>query len=313
MREMTITKNDAGQRLDRFLQKAVPALPGTLAQKYIRLKRIKVDGKRTERSYRLNEGDTIQLYIGDEFFEAVADSALYRSITEPNLSVCYEDAHVLIVNKEPGILCHSSTDPQEITLVDQVKAYLYQSGAWNPEMEQSFAPALSNRLDRNTGGLVIAGKTAAAQRILNDKIRLGEVDKYYLLAVHGRPAPSSGRIEGHLVKDREQNIVHVAAAHEVAAKSAVLEYETLETRGKVSLVECKLITGRSHQIRVQMASLGTPLLGDRKYGGGDSEPYQALWAYRLVFTFVSDAGELAYLDGQEFRSGDVPFVARLFG
>jgi len=312
MREMTITKNDAGQRLDRFLQKAIPALPGTLAQKYIRLKRIKVDGKRTERSYRLCEGDTIQLYISDEFFETAADTALYRTIKQPILSVCYEDEHILIVNKPPGILCHSSTDPQEVTLVDQVKAYLYQSGAWNPAAEQSFVPALSNRLDRNTGGLVIAAKTAVAQRILNEKIRTGEIDKYYLLAVHGRPIPASGRIEGHLVKDRAQNIVHTAEAYETDAKSAILEYQTLETRDNISLIECKLITGRSHQIRVQMASLGTPLLGDRKYGGRDTEPYQALWAYKLRFAFTTDASDLAYLNGQEFHSEDAPFVTRWF-
>lgn len=312
MREITITKNDAGQRLDRFLQKALPALPGTLAQKYIRLKRIKVDGKRSERGYRLSEGDTIQLYIGDEFFETSPDKALYRTITKPALDLCYEDEHILLINKTPGILCHSSTDPREITLVDRVKAYLYQSGAWNPETEQSFTPALSNRLDRNTGGLVIAAKTAPARRILNEKLRIGEIDKYYLLAVCGRPAPDSGRIEGHLVKDRASNVVSIAEAHETDAKSAVLEYQTLKTAGDLSLVECRLITGRSHQIRVQMASLGTPILGDHKYGGGNREPHQALWAYKLRFAFPTDAGELTYLTGQEFCSGDVPFVAKYF-
>jgi len=313
MRELTITANDAGQRLDRFLQKALPRLPGTLVQKYIRTKRIKVDGKRTERSYRLSEGDTIQLYIGDEFFEQVPDQGLYRSIAQPNLSICYEDEHLLLVNKAPGILCHSSTDPKEVTLVDLVKAYLYQSGAWNPDAEQSFVPALSNRLDRNTGGLVIAAKSAASQRILNEKLREGEIDKYYLLAVQGCPVPDSGRIEGHLVKDRANNIVHVAEAHEADAKAAVLAYQTLKTAEDLSLVECKLITGRSHQIRVQMASLGTPILGDRKYGGGTAEPYQALWAYRLRFAFTSEAGALEYLNGREFRGVEPPFVRRYFG
>jgi len=312
MREITVTTNDAGQRIDRFLQKALPALPGTLAQKYIRLKRIKVDGKRTERAYRLSEGDTIQLYISDEFFDKPPDMALYRTIVDPKLSVCYEDEHILIVNKPPNILCHSSTDPKEITLVDQMKAYLYQSGAWNPETEQSFVPALSNRLDRNTGGLVIAAKSAVAQRILNEKLRTGEIDKYYLLAVLGRPTPDSGRMEGHLVKDRAQNIVSIAEASDVDAKSAILEYQTLETTRDLSLVECKLITGRSHQIRVQMASLGTPILGDRKYGGGDREPHQALWAYRLRFAFPTDADELAYLTGREFHSTEVPFAAKYF-
>ena len=313
MREMTITKNAADQRLDRFLQKALPALPPALAQKYIRLKRIKVDGKRTERGYRLCEGDTIQFYISDEFFETIPDAGLYRTITHPNLTVCYEDDHILIVDKPPNLLCHSGTSPDEITLVDQVKAYLYRSGAWNPETEQSFTPALCNRLDRNTGGLVISAKTAAAQRILNEKIRDGQVDKYYLLAVEGCPQAESGRIEGQLIKDRKQNIVRTADKNADDSVTAITEYRTIETKGDLSLVECKLITGRSHQIRVQMAGLGTPLLGDRKYGGGGDEPYQALWAYKIHFRFTTDAGALAYLNDQEFYSADIPFAAKYFG
>ena len=312
MREMTVTKNDAGQRLDRFLQKAVPALPGALAQKYIRLKRIKIDGKRTERSYRLCAGDTIQLYIGDEFFERPPDEPRYRTIARPNLSVRYEDEHILLVDKPPGILSHSGTSPEEITLVDQVKAYLRHTGAWREEVEQSFTPALCNRLDRNTGGLVIAAKSAEALRICNEKIRAGEVGKYYLLAVLGRPAPEHGRIEGHLVKDRKQNRVTAADASNKDAVTAITEYRTLETKAGLSLVECELLTGRSHQIRVQMADLGTPLLGDRKYGGGEREPYQALWAYKLRFCFSTDAGVLAYLNGREFLSENVPFTAKYF-
>jgi len=312
MREMTVSKNDAGQRLDRFLAKAVPLLPGTLAQKYIRTKRIKVDGKRTERNYRLVEGDTVQLYIGDAFFETKEAEGLYRTITEPNLSICYEDDLILIADKPPGLLCHSGTAPGEITLADLVKAYLYQSGVWNPAQEQSFAPALCNRLDRNTGGLVLAAKTAAALQMLNEKIREREIDKYYLLAVHGRPEPDMGRIEGYLVKDSAQNRVHIACAADSNAKDAVTVYRTLETRGDLSLVECKLETGRTHQIRAQMAALGTPLLGDRKYGGGAGEPYQALWAYRIRFHFCSDAGVLTYLNGTEFFSGDVPFLTKYF-
>ena len=320
MREMTATKNDAGQRLDRFLTKAVPALPGTLAQKYIRLKRIKVNGKRTERAYRLLAGDTIQLYIGDEFFEAAAGVDAPggpRSGTiqgaAPSRSICYEDEHILLVDKPPGLLCHSGNTPGEPTLVDAVKAHLYRSGAWDPAKEQSFTPALCNRLDRNTGGLVLAAKTAAALQTLNQKIRAREIDKYYLLAVRGQPEPPAGRVEGHLVKDNRQNRVAIAGAEVEAAKTAVTEYRTLATKGDLSLVECKLITGRTHQIRVQMAALGAPLLGDRKYGGRSAgEPYQALWAYRIHFNFPPDAGVLDYLAGREFLSGEVPKWKTLF-
>jgi len=312
MREFLVSTNDAGQRLDRFLAKAVPALPGTLAQKSIRTKRIKVNGKRTEQSYRLVEGDTIQLYINDEFFEADGADEPFRGIADPNLRICYEDEHLLIVDKPPGTLCHSGNTPGEITLVDQVKAYLYQSGAWDPAQEQSFVPALCNRLDRNTGGLVLAAKTAAALQELNEKIRDREVDKYYLLAVHGEPNPPEGRIEGHLIKDHANNRVALVHAEVADSKDAVTEYRTLETKGALSLVECKLITGRTHQIRAQMAAIGCPLLGDHKYGGHGDQPYQALWAYRVCFRFASDAGVLGYLHGQEFVSREIPSWRNVF-
>ncbi|MCL2568115.1 MAG: RluA family pseudouridine synthase [Oscillospiraceae bacterium] len=312
MQELTISPNDAGQRLDRFLAKAIPALPGPLAQKYIRLKRIKVNGKRAEQNYRLLEGDTIQLYIGDEFFE-VSREELPRKTQDPGLNICYEDEQILIVNKPPGLLCHSGDGPYEANLVDQVKAYLQHTGAWNPAQELSFVPALCNRLDRNTGGLVLAAKTAAALQILNQKIRDREVDKYYLLAVHGRPNPPTGRIEGHLVKDSAQNRMSVVAVGTEDAKDAVTVYRTLETRENLSLVECLLETGRTHQIRAQMAALGCPLLGDRKYGGlAKTEPHQALWAYRVTFSFTSDAGVLDYLHNRTFFSGDVPFLGKYF-
>ncbi|MCL2843587.1 MAG: RluA family pseudouridine synthase [Oscillospiraceae bacterium] len=309
MRELVIGTNDAGQRLDRFLAKAVPGLPGTLVQKYIRTKRIKVGGRRTERGYRLIEGDTVQLYINDEFFgtERAED---YATPTVSALEVVFEDTNILIVDKSPGLLCHAGNEQGAETLVDRVKAYLYHTGAWNPAQEQSFVPALCNRLDRNTGGLVLVGKTAAAQACLNEKIRQREVDKYYLLVVHGRPEPEAGRIGGHLVKDRTQNRVVQAVVGAEDAKNAITEYRTLETKGDLSLVECKLITGRTHQIRAQMAALGCPLVGDRKYGGRAmaGQTYQALWAYRVCFDFQGDGGVLAYLDGREFLSGDVPFV-----
>ena len=314
MRELIIKTNDAGQRLDRFLAKAVPGLPGTLMQKYIRTKRIKVNERRTERNYRLVEGDMVQLYINDEFFDRERTKAC-EAKTDRVLDVVFEDENILIIDKPSGLLCHAGNERGAETLVERVKAYLYHTGAWNPAQEQSFVPALCNRLDRNTGGLVLAGKTAAAQACLNEKIRLREVDKYYLLAVHGRPEPAAGRIEGHLVKDRTHNRVTQAIAGEREAKDAMTEYRTLQTKDGVSLVECKLVTGRTHQIRVQMADLGCPLVGDRKYGGQamPGQAYQALWAHRICFAFRTHGGGLEYLRGREFLSGNTPFVERWFG
>ena len=317
MRELHVAKNDAGQRVDRFLQKAVPLLPGNLMQKYLRLKRIKVNGKRTERQYRLNEGDTIQLYINDEFFDVKSNKEPYLTHPPPNLSICYEDEHILILIKPPGLLCHSGDRQGEITLIDQVKSYLYHSAQWLPEKEQSFVPALANRLDRGTGGLVLAAKSARALKLLNEKIRRGEVHKFYLLAVRGRPEPQSGRLEGYLQRDRENRRVTLSDTGAQGGKSAITLYRTLETKNGLSLVECQLITGRTHQIRAQMAHLGSPILGDKKYGGpqpknGPREPQQALWAHRVHFTFSTDAGVLSYLDGQSFTDADIPFLSKYF-
>ncbi|MCL2368687.1 MAG: RluA family pseudouridine synthase [Oscillospiraceae bacterium] len=311
MREMIVSTNDAGQRLDRFLQKAVPLLPGALAQKYIRTKRIKVGGKRVARDYRLVEGDTVQLYVSDEFFESETGEKGRAHTVRPyegdlGLEICYEDEHVLIVVKPVGMLSHSENNSGEATLADLVKAYLQQSGAWNPAEEQSFVPALCNRLDRNTGGLVIAAKNAEALRAMNALIRERQVDKYYLLAVHGRPEPPEGRLAGYLTKDGKTNRVTISPTETGNAKAAVLEYRTLESKGSCSLVECKLITGRTHQVRVQMAAIGCPLLGDRKYGGrGDDLPHQALWAHRIHFNFDPDTPVLGYLAGRTFLS-EVP-------
>ena len=317
MFELYILANDADQRLDRFLQKALPQLPLGLMQKYIRTKRIKVCGKRTAQNYRLAEGDSIQLYLPEEFSHIPAKSPpMFSKSLADALIVCYEDEQILIAHKPPGLLSHSANGEKDDTLIDQIKAYLYHTKQWLPEQEHSFTPALSNRLDRNTGGLVLTAKTAPAQKMLNERIRRHEVSKYYLLAVHGTPTPPAGRIEGFLQKDSSRNKVTAVSAKTQEAKSAITEYRTLETRGELSLVECRLITGRSHQIRVQMADLGTPLLGDPKYGkekGSGKHSQQALWAYRLRFDFSGDAGVLNHLQGKEFFAPDAPFVKQHFG
>ena len=312
MREFQVTKNDADQRVDRFLQKAVPALPGGLMQKYIRLKRVKVNGKRTDRAYRLAEGDVISLYINDEFFDTPAKKEPFQAITQPQVTICYEDTHILIANKPPGMLSHSADKPEDITLIDHIKAHLYQTGQWNPTEEHSFTPALCNRLDRNTGGLVIAAKTATALKTINEKIKSHEVDKYYILAVHGTPNPPAGVAAGYYAKNSAKNQMHAVPPGTPGAKHAITEYKTLKSTTNRSLVECKLITGRTHQIRVQMATLGHPLLGDKKYGpSGDNFPHQALWAYRITFRFTSNAGALAYLNGKTIQTKDIPFTAEI--
>ena len=318
MKEFEIKANDAGQRLDRFVGKAVPLLPESLLQKYIRLKRVKLNGKGAKRDTRLAAGDTVQLYINDEFFEQPREENAYLKVGAPKLNIVYEDENLLLLDKKPGVLCHSAGAWDYNTLIAHVQAYLAQKGEWRPKEENSFAPALCNRIDRNTGGIVIAAKNAEALRILNDKIRDREIEKLYLCAVRGRPTPAEGRLENFLFKDAKKNQVFVKDRPEPGAKTAVTEYRVLRAKGALSLVECRLLTGRTHQIRAQLAHAGWPLLGDGKYGSerfnkGYDEKGQALYSYKLRFDFPTDAGILNYLRGREFEVEKVDFVEKYFG
>ena len=318
MKELLVKANDAGQRLDRFVGKAVPLLPESLLQKYIRLKRIKLNGRGARRDTRLQQGDSLQLYINDEFFEKPREENSYLKVGTPRLTIVYEDENILLADKKPGVLCHSAGIWDYNTLIANIQAYLAQKGEWRPREENSFAPALCNRIDRNTGGIVIAAKNAEALRILNDKIRDREIEKYYLCAVRGRPKPPEGRLENFLFKDAGKNQVYVKDRPEPGARTAVTEYRLLRSQGPLSLVECHLLTGRTHQIRAQMAHAGWPLLGDGKYGSerfnkGYQEKGQALYSYKLVFAFPTDAGLLNYLRGREFKVDKVDFAEKYFG
>ncbi len=317
MRELTIGKNDAGQRLDRFVAKNMPLLPPALLQKYIRIKRIKVNGKGTMRDTRLVEGDVLQLYINDEFFDKPSEENMFLSVFKPQLNIVYEDENLLLVDKRPGLVVHADETEKVNTLINHIQAYLYQKREWNPRAENAFAPALCNRIDRNTGGIVIAAKNAEALRIINEKIRDHELRKSYLCVTVGRPKPPEGKIEGFLLKDEVKKQVSFYRHPVPGGKTAVTLYRTQETRGELSLVECELLTGRTHQIRVSMAQIGCPLLGDGKYGNGTAnrkygETRQALYSYRLSFDFRTDGGMLEYLRGKEFRVENVAFKTRYF-
>ena len=317
MREFTVTKNDAGQRLDRWLGKTLPLLPAPLAQKYIRLKRVKLNGKGAKRDTRLAVGDVLQLYINDEFFDAPAPENAFLSVFKPQLDIVYEDEHILLVNKRPGLLVHPDQGEYVNTLITHIQAYLYQKKEWDPRQEHSFTPALCNRIDRNTGGIVIAAKTAEALRIMNQKIKDREIEKYYLCAIHGRMSPPEGKLEGFLSKDESKNQVTVHKTPVPGGRTAVTLYKTLKVQNGLSLVECELITGRTHQIRAQFAAAGHPLLGDGKYGRNrDNTRYdrkfQALWSYKLVFSFTTDAGVLEPLNGKSWQVEQVDFVEEYF-
>lgn len=307
MREIIVNKNDAGQRLDKFLGKAVKNLPSSLLYKSIRTKKIKVNRKRATIDQILSEGDSVLLFISDEFFEN-SPSHIQLKLT-PRIDIVYEDENIILVNKRPGMLTHPDDNEQKNTLIDHITTYLYQKGEYDPDTENSFAPALCNRIDRNTGGIVIAAKNAQSLRILNQKIKDRELTKLYVAAVHGVFEKKSGRLTGYLVKNKSTNTVKIFPTkpkfNDFNVLSIITDYRVLSEKGSSSLVEVDLITGRTHQIRAHMASIGHPLIGDGKYGinRNDREKgykYQALYSYSLTFDFKTDAGILSYLDKKTF-------------
>ena len=309
---VTVTKNDAGQRLDKFLTKTYRNLPMSLLYKAIRKKDIRLNGKRCEAADRLKEGDQIYLFLPDDALEIAPPTYEFVHASK-QLDIVYEDEHVLLLNKKAGLLVHPDNHEYADTLIFRVQRYLYEKGEYNPADEQSFAPALVNRIDRNTSGIVMAAKTAVALRVLNQKLKEREIEKYYLCIVHGKMPKAEDTLEAYLEKNESQNRVYISDTQKQGARTIRTRYKVLEERGDLSLLEIHLLTGRTHQIRAHLASIGHPLLGDGKYGTnalnkGTGFNKQALCSYRLEFAFTSDAEELNYLNGKEFALTDVWFA-----
>ncbi len=311
MKRLTIGPNDSGQRLDKFLTKAVPLLPQNLLYKYIRLKRIKVDGKRCQISHRLAVGEQVELYISDEFFEPAREEFPFLAAKD-GVEVVYEDQNLLLADKPAGLVVHEDESGQQDTLINRVLKYLYQKGEYRPEDENSFAPALCNRIDRNTSGIVICAKNAATLRVMNQKIKDREIDKYYRCLVFGRPQPDHAVLRAYMVKDASENQVRVYDRALPGGRTMITEYTVLESNGRYSLLEVRLHTGRTHQIRAHMAHIGHPLLGDTKYGTNRQNQglpyrYQALCSWKLVFSFTTPADHLEYLRGKAVSLSRLPF------
>lgn len=314
MRSIEINRNDAGQRLDKFLTKALPSLPKSLMYKYIRTKKIKVNRKRAEIGQMLCEGDEILLFIKEEFFRTQSDG-FYKKI-KPVFEVVYEDENILLVNKPVGLLCHGDEEGEQNTLIEQIKAYLWNKGEYDDSKENSFAPALCNRIDRNTSGLVFAAKNAAALRAMNEAIKSRGIQKYYLCLVHGVPKIKEATLRGYLIKDGETNTVKVyeKKPKNSDAKEIITKYRVIGQEGENALLEVELVTGRTHQIRAHMASIGYPLVGDGKYAENSADRAkgvyrQALCSYKAVFG--KDVGEpLDGLCGKTFLLGadKIPFL-----
>lgn len=325
MRELKVGRNDGGQRVDKFLCKALRGIPPALIYRGIRTKKIKVNRKRCSPSQPLAEGDLLQLFLPEDVFagmeERQSGSSAALSRMTPRLSILYEDSDILLINKRSGISVHEDDEGGQNTLITHIQAYLCQKGEYRPEEEQAFAPALCNRIDRNTCGIVIAAKNAEALRVMNGFIRERYLQKYYLCAVHGIPSAPQAVLSGYLRKDADANMVRIYDKNPPRdAKEIRTAYRVLATQGDISLLEVELLTGRTHQIRAHLSHIGHPIVGDGKYGINRADrargyKHQALCSYRLRFAQPQDPPTLFdHLRGREFSipPRDIYFIPELF-
>lgn len=296
MRRFIAGRNDAGQRLDKLLTKLLRSAPKSMIYKWIRKKRVKVNGKRGEIDYFVCEGDVLELYINDEFFESTEQIPEITS-DSPEVRVVYEDGNILIADKPSGVRAHDGKD----SILAAITAYLCRKGEFDPQREATFAPALCNRLDRNTSGLIIAAKNAEALRIMNEKIRCREVRKKYILKTEKPMSPPEGKIEGYVKKDEKSRKMIFCFEPFEGAKKCVTKYRALDGDGTV---EAELLTGRTHQIRASFAAVGCPIEGDVKYGAkkNGKKDFQELRAYKIIFDFSTPSGALEYLSGKEITA-----------
>jgi len=314
MREWTVASEGDGKRLDKYLAARLPGVSVSLLQKSLRLGRVKKNGKRVKADERIAAGDVLQLYLNDEWFSEAprkkADPLL--SSFRHHLRILYEDDAVLLVDKRPGMIVHPDAQEKVNTLVTHVRAYLYQKGAYEPD--GGFSPAPCNRIDRFTGSVVIVAKTPGALKAIDHLVRERGLQKCYLCIARGALRPAEGMLDNFILKGEKR--VKVLDRPAPGAQTAQTRYRTLAQKNGMSLVECELITGRTHQIRAQMAHFGHPLLGDGQYGDAAwnrslGRGAQALYAYKVRFP-EGLQGEIAQLSGRTFAVRDVPFARELF-
>lgn len=313
MRELVVKKNDANQRLDKFLLKKFKTMPKKMAYMYIRKKCVKVNGEKATPEVMLKENDLLTFYIKDEFFDNIQEEN-YEFLKAPkNLKIIYEDENIILLDKKPGVIVHQDKSYHFDCLLLRLQHYLYDNGEYNPKEENCFAPALVNRIDRNTGGIVIGAKNAESLRILNQKMKDRELHKFYLCLLINKPKKDNAILSDYLIKNEKTNKVTVLRNEKQGAKKILTKYSVLETNNNLTLCEVELLTGRTHQIRAHMSSIGCPILGDNKYGNKKlNQKYslskQCLYSYKLAFDFTTDSGILSYLDKKDFSTNDIWFM-----
>lgn len=317
MKEIHITSNEAGQRLDKLLAKYLREAPKSFLYKMLRKKNITLNGKKAQGNEQLSCGDCVRLFLSDETVEkfrgvsaAPQNKKAVRSAQGKQhfakLDVIYEDTHIILINKPSGMLSQKA-QPEDISLVEHLTAYLLQTESLTEAQLELFRPAVCNRLDRNTSGIVIAGKSLAGLQEMSRLLKERTVRKFYRCIVKGEMSGSQ-YLDGYLVKDEKTNKVTVSKlSHGKEDKRIETQYKTLASSGGLSLLEVHLITGRSHQIRAHLASIGHPILGDMKYGDAAlNKKYRELYgirsqllhAYRLEFPEIE--GCLSYLSDKVF-------------
>ncbi len=292
MREIIISDREEGQRLDKFLKKYMDQAPAGFFYKMMRKKNIVLNGKKAAGNEKLRSGDVLKLFLSDDTIDKFSGTVKIELIQKrkTELDVIYEDAHVLFVNKPVGLLSQKA-DPSDISLVEAITDYLLESGSLTPEDLRTFRPGVCNRLDRNTSGIVAAGKSLAGLQALSLGFRERTFGKYYRCLVKGEIYETK-HIKGYLTKNKEKNQVTVTNDPLEKAELVETEYRPVKVKGGYTLLEVHLITGKPHQIRAHLASEGYPLIGDYKYGDKKTNDRfkkkygltsQLLHAYRLEF------------------------------
>ena len=309
MKEIVINENEAGQRLDKFLGKLLKEAPASFYYKMLRKKNIVLNGKKATGNEKLTAGDSIKLFLSDETFEKFAGKRqtndLAASVPNIALEIVYEDHDVLAINKPAGMLSQKAKK-EDISANEYILQYLLESGTITRESLHTFKPSVCNRLDRNTSGILVAGKTLNGLQQMSKAFRERSMEKYYLAIVAGHISKPR-RIEGFLKKDEKNNQVTILSEPSNDAKPIITEYRPLKLVGQVTLLEVHLITGRSHQIRAHLASIGHPVIGDTKYGNtrlnreflkNAGVTHQLLHAYRL---FLADGTKIQADAPKEFE------------
>jgi 23S rRNA pseudouridine955/2504/2580 synthase len=295
VREITIVKNEAGQRLDKFLVKYLNKAPKSFFYKMLRKKNITLNGKKAEGAEKLTEGDIVRLFLSEETIEGFKES--YQLDAKVNqsaekLEVLYEDSHVVIINKPIGMLSQRAKET-DVSLVELLIAYLLETGSLTKEELSTFKPSVCNRLDRNTSGIVIAGKSLFGLQEMSARLQDRSLHKYYRCIVKGMMTKGA-RIEGYLAKDEKTNKVSIYAKDLKDGESSFIEteYKPIISKNGYTLLEVLLITGKTHQIRAHLSSIGHPIIGDMKYGEEALNKklqkqyglkHQLLHSYRLEF------------------------------